>query len=217
MNRADLAWALNAVIPHAGTAAQGLNFVNLTSHNGGLFVYATDKYTTGIARVNDGLPGIDVALTVKEATDLMRFVRPSLVGDREAYVYAELQWDETEPAELHVGFKSKDEEFESEVYEVAGEPALSLGFTLGYLRRLNDEAPSEEDLIVQPKLVEKFAKAARETTDRLWIVPRNIDDRHGGAIVACGQNFIGAISGLTYDELGEATVASFLTDQREAA
>jgi hypothetical protein len=220
MNRADLAWALNAVIPHAGTAVQGLNFVNLTSHHGALFVYATDNYTSGIARVNEGPAGFDgMALSVKEATDLMRFVRPQLVGDRDVYVFAEPHYTDAGRLELHVGFDNpKDETFESEVYDALdSSPRLDLDWMLGRIRLLNDEAPIEDDLIVNPKLLEKFAKAARESTDRLWILPRTVDERHGGAVVACGQNFVGAVSGLSYDELGEATLASFLHPQVQAA
>lgn len=215
MNRADLAWALNAVIPHAGNAHQGLDHVGLTYRDGALFVYATDKYTAAVARVNDGA-AFDAALQTKEATDLLRFVRPNRVPEREQEIGSLVRDDE-----LHIGFWAPDDPeatapLDSAVFETC-EPKLSLDYLLDWIRRLNDVPELDDNLIVQPKLLEKFAKAARADTDRLWILPRHASDRHGAAVVAAGADFIGAIAGLTYDQLGDATVASFLYPERKAA
>lgn len=205
------------MLPHVGTRVQGLDHVGLTYMDGSLFVHATDKYTLAIARVDDAPSTICTALPVKEATELMRFVRPNRVGERTTEVSAAtFAVEGYESAEFHVGFDNLDGEFESEVYETC-EPKLPLDSQLAWLRRLNDRPDDTDNLIVQPKLLEKFAKAAREDGDRLWILSRQVDEVHGAAVVACGQNFVGAIAGLTYDDLGEATLASFLTDQKAAA
>jgi hypothetical protein len=44
-------------------------------------------------------------------------------------------------------------------------------------------------------------------------------DRNGAAVVSVGTDFIGAVAGLTYDDLGTATVADFLqmTTKEKAA
>jgi hypothetical protein len=46
-----------------------------------------------------------------------------------------------------------------------------------------------------------------------------VADRNGAAIVTVGTDFIGAVAGLTYDDLGTATVADFLnlTTKEKAA
>jgi hypothetical protein len=67
--------------------------------------------------------------------------------------------------------------------------------------------------------MERFAKAHRVETDRLRLLPRRVADRNGAAIVTVGTDFIGAVAGLTYDDLGTATVADFLnlTTKEKAA
>lgn len=215
MKRVDLAWALGAVLPHAGTEKQGLNQVGLEFRAGQLYVYATDRYTVGIARVNEGAD-IRGALPAKEATDLMRFVRTDYVPEREddiAYALA--------PNELHIGFarqvnKDGTREEDSAVFELT-EPKVPFDFLLDWLMRLNDAEPEWDELILQPKLAEKFAKASRNDTDRLRITPRHATDVFGAAVVTVGSDFLGAIAGMTYDQLGAATVADFLNTERQAA
>jgi hypothetical protein len=207
MNRADLSWALNAVLPHVGNEKNGLNHVGLDFRDGATFVYATDKYTAAIARVNDGMD-FRGALPAKEATELMRFVRPQRVPERDAYVFMEQHGEHGE--ELHVGFDDfAGSTFESEVYETC-EPKLSLDFLLSWINHLYTVPELDDNLIVSPKLVEKFAKAQRADSDRLWIMPRHAWQKHGAAVVAVGGDFIGAIAGMTYDEAGDVKVASFL-------
>jgi hypothetical protein len=50
MNRADLSWALSAVLPHAGRPPRP-SFVGIEHHENHLYVYSTDRYTLGIARI----------------------------------------------------------------------------------------------------------------------------------------------------------------------
>lgn len=216
MRRADLAWALSAVIPHAGTATQGLNHVGLERRASWLYVYATDRYTSGIARIPDGIDVHNVALPVKEANDLMRFVRTDYVSEKEddlAYALA--------PGELHIGFerqidKHGNRKDDSAVFELT-EPKVSLAYLLEYITRVNAIQPEWDELILAPKLCEKWAKATRSESDRLRIMPRHVSDRRGVAIVTVGSDFIGAISGLTYDQEGPSTVAEFLETEMEVA
>jgi hypothetical protein len=201
MNRADLSWALNAVLPHVGNEKNGLNQVGLDFRDGSTFVYATDKYTAAIARVNDGMD-FRGALPVKEATDLMRYVRPDRVPERaQEIVYAQA------PGELHIG--NVNDYDESQVFETC-EPKVTLDYLLTWIRGIDQGETEYDELILAPKLVEKFAKAQRSDADRLWILPRRLTDRYGAAVMALGADFIGAVAGMTYDQQSTARVASFL-------
>lgn len=203
MNRADLAWALSSVIPHAGRTPETA-FVGIDSREGHTYAFATDKYTAGIARIDDGTD-IRLYLSPSEATELMRFVRPTRVPERVQEVsYAQ------RPGELHVGFDD-----DSAVFETLA-AGVTLNWMFDYIDRLQDSLAEWDELIYQPKLMEKFAKAQREETDRLRILPRHANEVWGAAIVTVGADFVGAIAGLTYDQLGSATVADFL-NREEAA
>lgn len=216
MKRVDLAWALSAVLPHCGTDRQGLNYVGLEYRTGMLYAYATDRYTAAIARIPDGIE-IYTALPSKEAADLMRFVRTDYVPEREddlAYAHV--------PGELHIGLdrqinKDGTRKEDSAVFDLI-EPDVTLDFLLDWIARLNAAEPEWDELILQPKLAEKWAKASRADSDRLRIYPRHTSDRNGAAVVTVGTDFIGAIAGMTYDQTGAATVADFLrVEERQAA
>lgn len=199
MNRADLSWALNAVLPHAGNEKQGLNYVGLAFREGASFLYATDKYTAAVARVNEGMD-FTGALSTKEATDLMRFVRPNKVGERtQELVYAQA------PGELHIGYDDLEESgawengVVSQVFETR-EQYASLDLILNLIKSIEAAKPEWDRLILMPKLVERFAKAQRVEADRMVIVPKHRSDKAGAAIVTVGDNFTGVIAGMTYEK-----------------
>lgn len=221
MNRADLSWALNAVIPHAGRALETTDRVGLAFSQGYSFVFATDRYTSAIARVPNGAD-FNIWLPTREAQELERFVRPSYKDEyADELVYAQ------QPQEFHIGFermvhRDGTREDDSAVFETA-DNGVRLGFLLDHIRRLS-AAPAEfDECIYLPELITRFAKAKRETSDRFRILPRHTSDRNGAAVVTVGTDFVGAIAGLTYDQLGSATVADFLgtivvpDHEREAA
>jgi hypothetical protein len=200
VNRADLSFALNAVLPHCGKTAQ-TELVGLEYLQGVTYVYATDTYTLGIARITEGAADIDIRLPRSEATDLMRFVRPG----NKAEQIEELAFNSSRPGEFHVGYGD-----ESEVYEVSNDHTLTLHYLFDYIDRLTACPFDWDEAIYQPKIMERFAKAHRVETDRLRLLPRRVIDRNGAAVVSVGTDFIGAVAGLTYDDLGTATVADFL-------
>jgi hypothetical protein len=210
VNRADLSFALSAVLPHCGKTAQ-TELVGLEYLQGVTYVYATDTYTLGIARITEGAADIDIRLPRSEATDLMRFVRP---GNKAEQV-EELAFGRRD-GEFHVGY---GEEKESEVYEVSADRTLTLSYLFEYVDRLTACPFDWDEAIYQPKIMERFAKAHRVETDRLRLLPRRVIDRNGAAVVSVGTDFIGAVAGLTYDDLGTATVADFLnlTTKEKAA
>src|SRR6266568_835321 len=195
MNRADLAWALRAVLPHA---AGGRNGVIGSEPLGNVtYFYATDHYTTGIARVND-YAGWCWQMSAKEATELMRFIRPERVADRaQEIVYVQLS------QELHVGYGEGGQiEPVTAVFETV-EHEVKLETLIGFISQLNDAPVEWDELIYQPKVFERFTQAEREKSgDRLRILPKHAIDRNGAAIVTVGSDFLGAIAGLTYDQEG---------------
>lgn len=205
MNRADLSWALNAVLPHCGKSEE-TNCVGLQYSNGLTYAWATDKYTIGIARISELPANIDVRLPKAEATDLMRFVRPSNKGEQ----IEELSFGRR-PGEFHVGYAD-----ESEVYTTQDEFPLDLANLMQLIDRMLEAPADWDEAIYQPKLVEKFAKAQRVETDRLRILPRRVSDRNGVAVVSVGRDFLGAIAGLTYDQLGDVMVTDFLNERNAA-
>lgn len=210
MKRVDLAWALKAVMPHVGSEVQGLKHVGLEYRAGKLYVFATDRYTAAIARVNDGI-NVTGSLPKDEAVDLEQFVRTSYKTEEEddlAYAVQETEYGD----ELHIGFDRQIDRFGGREEDSAifglDEPRLALDMLLGRIGAV-DEAPFEwDEQIYQPKLFERFAKADRGS-DRLRIFPHREIDLRGVAIVTVGQDFLGMISGLTYDDQGASTVADW--------
>ena len=112
--------------------------------------------------------------------------------------------------ELHVATGD-----DSAVFETT-ESALTLDYLLTVVSRLADAPTEFDELIYQPDLLAKFGKAKRSDSDRLRILPRRPTDRNGAAVVAVGSNFVGAVAGLTYDQLGPDTVSAFLSERQPA-
>jgi hypothetical protein len=208
MNRADLSWALNAVLPHAGTTKG--NYVGLEARHNLLYVYATDDYTSAVARIPlTEKPGFEqVFLSKSEATDLMRFVRPSKKAHDDEVVQTRLV-----SPELHVATDD-----DSAVFDTVF-PELSLSALLRLFTSLAARPTEHSQMIQQPALAARYAKAQRYDTDRLQWYPHTANDTYGVALVTVGTDFIGAIAGLSYDDTATAqdTLASFLTPREEAA
>jgi len=204
MNRSDLAWALTAALPHAGTTKGPV--VGLQGRDGALYVYSTDSYTAGIARIPSATEcnGLDLHLPKAEAADLLRFVRPTRVAEHEQEVtFMHVN------GELHVAFRvpARTADDESAVFEcVTAE--LSLDTLLDLCRGIA-HLPTGGNLVFQPPLMAKFGKAQRHETDRLSIYPHEGNDRYGVALATVGENFVGAVAGLALDPVPEL-LASFL-------
>lgn len=211
MNRSDLRWALDAVLPHTGRTAE-TDVVGLTQDGEyNLVVYATDRYTFGAARVAAG-PHVDVRLTTKEARELLKFVRPERVAHNDHEVIMLVRDNE-----LHVGFCDED----GETYTSAVFDTVERGADLNYLERfvdwLSEHETEYQACIFRPKIFGRFSKAERYETDRLHLLPKRLDDRHGAALVMVGKHFVGAIAGMSYDQPLAALEDPDATTERIAA
>jgi len=215
MRRSDLSWALSAVLPHAGKGKPFTDCVGLTTRGGTAYLFATDNYTSGVARIDTyGDLELDVRMTSKEAVELERFVRPSY-RDEEA---GALTFD-TRDLELHVGLERQihrdgSTEPDSSVFDVI-EHSLSLGLLLGVVEALYQKPASLDGLVFQSTLAAKFAKAQRAEFERTRFYPRSTR-QSGAAVVTVGTNFVGMVAGLT-DDPADSTVTSFLRVLREGA
>lgn len=205
MRRDDLAWALTAVLPHCGSLPE-LATVGIESGLRGTYLYATDRYTIGVARIGLAL-GFSATLPKSEAADLLRFVRPDKVAEQAESVETLLD----DRGGLHIALQSDSAVFETE-------PS---GFTFGDLTlrlRLLEALPNEfERLEYNPSFAVRFAKAKRESNDRFCITPKRFKGRNGVALVMVGNDFLGAIAGLSYEREDVSTVAGFLELEGEAA
>lgn len=206
MNRQDLSWALSATLPHAGKTAQTA-LVGLVVAPDSVLAYATDDYTAGIARIPHGVAeDFELQLPNREATDLMRFVRPNHVGDREQEVILRIF-----EGELHVAIPE-----DTAVFTLTEQP-VNLNAVLSFMGKLNNAPKEWQHAIFQPSLLGRFAKAEREQGERLRLYPRHANQRYGAALVTVGDNFIGAVAGLEYDDAGDRPLLSFLQAERKAA
>lgn len=205
MRRDNLAWALTAVLPHCGSSRE-LATVGIESGLRGTLLYATDRYTVGVARIGPAL-GISATLPKSEAADLLRFVRPSRVAEQEEHIETLLD----DRGGLHIALQSDSAVFETEPSRFNfGDITLRL--------RLLEALPNEfERLEYNPAFAVRFAKAKRETNDRLCITPKRFKGRNGVALVTVGKDFLGAIAGLSYERSEPSTVAGFLELEGEAA
>jgi hypothetical protein len=153
-------------------------------------VYATDTYTTGIARV--AATSVYAALPLAEARDLARFVKPT----RKAHETEDVQML-VDGDELHVGIDG-----ESAVFDLASEfQHIGLDLLLRTLEILSGLPEDRRELILSPSFAARFSKAARDGDrlrlySRLSVVPRE----RGLALVSVGADFIGAIAGLAHDD-----------------
>jgi hypothetical protein len=187
VNRSDLKWALDAVLPHVGKTAQ-TNVVGLEqSANSFLTVYATDRYTIATASCEAG-PNVDVRMTSQEARELLRFIRPSLKAHEEQ----EVTMVEHE-GELHVAHDD-----DSAVFELV-ESTFSLAELDSFMNKLRSAREEYEQIVYWPRMFGRFAKAERHETDRLVLSPRHTSDRYGAALVSVGEHFHGAIAGMEYE------------------
>ena len=203
--RLDLSWALKAVIPHADKLTHDL--VVLESGNGLLHAYATNRYTFGIAQTMDEGFRFACNLSIAEATDLERFVRPSLVGQRTQEVIL-LHRDD----ELHVGYEG-----ESAVFETKPQVFLSFEHLLGQVKMMRSLPAGRSHWVLNPDFGAKFEKAAQKGDPmHLWhFEVQNDDNPYAATLVAVGDNFLGGIAGLTFDR-PTPNVWSWITEEKAA-
>jgi hypothetical protein len=212
MKRSDLAWALGAVLPHVGTTKG--KYVGIDRRDSQIYVYATDTYTAGIARIPaDQTEGYFTqygrySLSKSEAQDLMRFVRPT----KKAHDTEELTIQAV-GMELHVATAE-----DSAVFDLVTDNPVTLDLILDAIRATADLPVEMFGIIQQPSLAAKFAKAQRYDTDRLRVYPfGGWGDVNGLAIVTVGEHFIGAVAGLTYEPSGTLESFGILLRSSDAA
>lgn len=192
VNRADLAWALRAVLPHVGQH-EPKDTVGL----GESFAWATDGYTLGIAQIGDGAADLLVCwLPSSEAKELERSIRCARKAEEEESV-----WLLVNDAELHVQVGEEP----GVVYDLT-DRGPTAEFVNDYIGRLNARPAEQTGLVVNPKLLSRFTKAQRFDSDRLQLDGYNVDTEHGDILVRVGDRFVGAVAGMTYHggAVGEA-------------
>lgn len=212
MKRSDLSWALSSVLPHVGRNHEYTDCVGITTRDGVGYVFGTDRYTVGVARVEAATDDIDVRLSAKEAVELERFVRPSYKAEESGLLSFA-----TRDLELHVGLERqthRDGTTESDTtFFDAKTHRLTLDYLLDTVGELYGLPESLAGLIHAPATLERFTKAGRTDADRLTFYPRKTP-LSGAAVVTVGADFVGMIAGLT-DLPETATVASFLSLPQE--
>ena len=218
MNRGDLAWALGAVLPHVGTTKG--QYVGMRARGGWLYVYATDHYSAGVARIPLGaerahLRNLYTDMSKSEAQDLMRFVRPTKKAHDDECLTVLVSGDNGD--ELHVGTAE-----DSAVFDLATDTQpVTLDLLLGLIERITNLPIETTGIIQQPSLPAKFAKAQRYETDRLCLYPFTQCERpdrpsYGVAVVTVGKHFVGTVAGLTHEApLDLSVIESFLNEAKE--
>lgn len=215
MIRRDLAWALSAVIPHAGSVPEKMDWVGLERHSGALYAFTCNRYSMAAARIPDG-PDVAVCLPLGEATELMRFVRPGrVITETQELVHA------LQPLEFHVGWDEIGDNrgivaADSAVFETHPDMRLRATALFDSIATIRQSPVEWDELIFKPGLFEKFSKAARGEFDRVRIQPRRHRDNRGAAVVTVGADFIGAVAGMTYDQLGPDIIAELLGKEQAA-
>lgn len=210
VNRQDLSWALQAVLPHAGSKST----VNFEPD----WLYASDGYTIGMTPLV-GVQGETgpFFMQPRECAELERWVRPRLVGEREQPVLLHLAEDG-----LHVGRAD-----ETAVYDWTepgpANPQRPAAEVLAFIRRLyaNPQTSADDLRVFNPDYAARFAAAKRdkgrdEVPDALVMHARQ-GIQMGAAVVTVGDNFIGALMGLTYEQAVVSPLLEEVLDLRSEA
>lgn len=191
--RAELGWALKAVLPHCGSQVKQLDTVGISRS----YVYATDGYTAGIAKCDSTTPA---RLTSRDASDLQRWVRPTTKKTEDQPVVLKVT-----DTELHVGLLDADRLVDSAVYQLDTRRPNLEQMLNGWVNQVDRMAEGNGELVYKPDLFARFDKARREETDRLRLYPKDTyrgDSLVGIGLVTVGDDFLGLIHGLTDDGVG---------------
>lgn len=202
VSRPDLAYALQAVLPHVGDAARGLDWVG---YSGFGHAYALDGVTIGagyLRSVSVLDEDTEFWLSEKEAKDLYRFVKPSRVSHKTDTIQMLLH-DNAEVKELHVGISPEDrsEEPVSEIYERREIDGQNWAGVFGLVQQIRKRSHATECFVEQASLRARFAKAEREFGDRMRVYP-SFGERFDSAVITVGSDFLGAIAGLSDEHTG---------------
>ena len=223
VNRQHLYDALDAVLPHVGTASRLLDCIGFEDRGDTLHVYATDRFTAGVSAVHKA-PGSSgtlspVQLAKAEALGLLRSIRPTLKAHSDDTVQlaigpAEFAGAEDEPPQVLTALHAQWGEEDGVVFG----PAVT-GSDLDYdalmqlvvqMRQRGEE--KETPLIFNPAYLARFNKAAVDDSVRMRIYPIR-KGTAGAAVVTVGDNFLGMIAGMKERmESTEATEGSKVDD-----
>ena len=232
ITREELAWALTATLPHVGSKSRELDWIGLEAdiYMNQLLVFATDGYSTGIAKAEAEAFGEEFGcyLTPKEARDLLAFVRPNLVAEKAEIVrlltsesFHRDENGEVHIAELHVALegpeKGQPEKSEplSGVWSVRT-PGNTFQAVYGLIEGVGRTVEPSGIVVLQPKLLAKFSRAQRDDDDVVNIYPARHLDRTA-AVVTVGSGFIGAVAGIAASRHINQLPQWGLTERQEAA
>lgn len=197
VNRAELASALQATLPHVGKTRGA--YVGLQAREGLLYVFASDDATLGVARLGIELNGhasLASWLPSAEARDLLRSVRTAN------------QKQDQEPvtllatgAELHVAVGEE----QAVVYDALATAALTLDASMELLDKLQQKPPADPGYAwsFNPKYLERFAKAQRTDEVLRWTVHGVGGGVSAALLIEVGDHFRGAIMGIHRDYVPE--------------
>lgn len=185
MNRQELSWALRAVIPHAGGTTVGLE-----QRHDWLYVYATDGYTLGVARVPiPSFVPLQHTLTAKEAIELEHYVRPNLVAEKDGMVGGAVR-----DTELHIGIAD-----ESGVFDAKLAPdGLTLPMRL--IHHAIDLRREWTPIAVNPAYLARFLRAGDALRFEAKSEFRSVKGEESGALLVTSSdnNFTGLVMNLAY-------------------
>lgn len=218
VNRADLAWALNATLPHVGSPHRNLDFVGFDCRTVNLRLFATDSYTVGVANIEQLLEPYRMEqfyLSLSEAKELLRFIRPTLKAHHDQKVALVVQ-DDT----LDVLLKPLDggSETLSQVYSLRV-PGHSFQDVYGLVQKVSRHRCEVPEFVAQPVELAKFSKAQRHDTDQVSLYSA-ADNVSLSAVVTVGTDFVGAVMGIAIRDIAKSTLslwglekAQLLTEQ----
>lgn len=189
MNRQEFSWALQAVIPHAGSTGTVMADVDKLA--------ATDSFTAGV--VEDLDLGCYFEMERREAQALERWVRPERAADREQEVRLATN---VQNLELHVGLFDHGDVLDSAVFdmldperEIVGPRMTAILRSVSEIRWFAKSGGESAPLVVaNPDFLSRFAKAAQNGSP-MALYGRL---RHGitMAYVEVPPKFYGAVMGL---------------------
>lgn len=206
MNRAELSWALSAALAHAGKPP-ALSFVGIEHRKDWLYVYSTDRYSLGIARIP--YPDTPVAngyarnlLTAKEATELERWIRPGYVAEREqnvAYTATDTELHFSDGVDSTAFTAGRDSKLDELLALVSA--AISL--------------PLEWDSVaLNPAFVSRFTKAIRDGSRFVRLEPKRAKGS-GVWLATVGSDFVGLVMNLAYSFTPAADLADWPITAKE--
>jgi hypothetical protein len=205
VNRQHLYNALDSIIPHVGTPTRLLDVVGFEDCGDDIQLYATDRFTAGVARIHKATGTIGtlspVQLPKSEALGLLRSIRPTLKAHSEDTVQlivgpAEFPGGEDELSEVHTALHAQwgDEDAVFFGPAVTGSD-ITYDKLMQLVAQMCQRGDEDTPLIFNPAYLARFNKAAVDDSVKMRIHPLRKGEA-GAAVVTVGSDFLGMIAGM---------------------